>query len=492
MSIFSPGRATPRLYLFFVAIFMKIVASALAAIGFVLNSALYQVVGAAVWLVFLLLLLFIAIPSADAWLKARLRALRTAAVTIVIIFCVIGVVMLAVATTIGLETIDSGQPEGNLSRLMVSLDAVFGYNDATSLTHQAARNVIDGKNPYVVANIVAAMIEFNGATDKLTPLREGRFAAVFPYPSSAQLEQLWQEAVASPSQVPPELESKFNYPALCFLMPAFFVWLGVGDFRFIYLILLVPVLAYVIFRVPGKFRVFFIIALVASLELWNSLAAGETGLLYFPLLLLAWVLYRRNLLLSALFMAMVVAIKQITWFLLPFYLIVIFRTMGWRKLLAVSAVIAVVFVAANAWFIARDPHLWLISLLAPVRDSLFPLGVGLISLVTGGLLDIRSPLLFTILEFSVLALAIIWYWINCRRYPDTAPVLSILPLFFAWRSLWGYFFYIDIVLLAAILVNEYTPLPAGKPLPAPAPASRSSSLPPGPPGIDQVVPQGHD
>jgi hypothetical protein len=54
-----------------------------------------------------------------------------------------------------------------------------------------------------------------------------------------------------------------------------------------------------------------------------------------------------------------------------------------------------------------------------------------------------------------LVLAIVWYYFNCRRYPDTALVLSVLPLFFAWRSLWGYFFYFDIIMLAAILINEY-------------------------------------
>ena len=200
---------------------------------------------------------------------------------------------------------------------------------------------------------------------------------------------------------------------------------------------------------------FFIAALVASVELWNSLAAGETGFLYFPFLLLAWVLYRRNLWVSALFMAVVVAIKQITWFLLPFYLIVIFRTMGWRRLLAVFAIIVGVFIAANAWFFASAPELWLSSIFAPVAGKMFPLGVGAISLVTGGLFTVQSPLIFSIMEFGVFALAIIWYFFYCRRYPDTAPVLSVLPLFFAWRSLWGYFFYVDIIVLGAILINEY-------------------------------------
>jgi hypothetical protein len=471
MSIFSLSHATPRIHLFFLAIFIKIVASALSAIGFVLRNACYQIAGVVVWLVFLAVLFFVAVPTVDIRLQSYQHILRTASVTIITVFCIIGVVLLALATTIGLTSIGAAQPEGDLSHLMVSLDNIFGYNDGTALAHQAAENVLHGRNPYADANIVMAMAEFKGTSDKLTPLRVGRFSDVFPYPSPAQLKNLWQKAVNDPSQVPPELESKFNYPALCFLLPAPFIWLGISDIRFVYLILLVLALAYIIFRVPGQFRVFFIIAAVASLEIWNSLAAGETGFLYFPLLLLAWVLYRRDTWVSALFMAMVVSIKQLAWFLLPLYLILIFRTMGWRKLLGVSAIIAGGFVAANVWFIARDPYLWITSIWAPVIDRMFPLGVGLISFITRGVLDIRSPVLFTTLEFGIFALSIVWYWFNCRRYPNTALVLSILPLFFAWRSLWTYFFYIDIVLLASVLINEYYAGPSGEPLPAPTPDS---------------------
>jgi hypothetical protein len=470
MSILSQGRATPRIHLFFLAVFIKIIASALSAIGFVLSKTCYQIAGAAAWLVFLAALFLVAVPAADNRLQSYLRLLRAASATIIIIFCLMGVVLLVVATTIGLASIDSAQPEGNLSRLMVSLDNIFGYNDATALSHQAAENALHGRNPYADANIVTATLEFGVVSNKLTPLRVGGFADDFPYPDSSQLEQLWQEAEKTPSRIPPELESKFNYPAFCFLLPAPFIWLGIGDLRFIYLILLAPALAYVIFRIPGRFRVFFIIAAVASLEIWNSLAAGETGFLYFPLLLLAWVLYKRNLWVSALFMAMVVATKQITWFLLPLYLILIFRTMGWRRWLGVGAIIAGGFVAANVWFIAADPRLWLSSMLAPITDRMFPLGVGLISLVTSGLLDIRSPLLFTALEFGVYALSLVWYWFYCRRYPNAGLVLSVLPLFFAWRSLWTYFFYIDIILLASVLINEYGPEQPGRLAPSPSPS----------------------
>jgi hypothetical protein len=455
MSIFSRSRSTPRIHLFFIAILLKIIASLLSAIGFVLSNGIIYVCASVVWMGFFVVMLAVASPPVDIFLKDRLRWLKPLALTIAVIFSVIGLLVLAVATTAGLNSIDADKPEGELSRLMVSLDNVYRYNDATSLSHQAAENLLDGKNPYAESNVVSAMIEFNGMKDKLTPLRLGRFADVFPYPTPEQLEQLWQEAALDPSRVPPELESKFNYPAGSFLLPAPFIWMGVGDLRFVFLIFLVPALVYVILKVPGKYRLFFIMALIASVELWNSLAGGETGFLYFPFLLLAWVLYRKNLWVSAVFMAIAVSTKQITWFLLPFYFIVIFRTMGWRRLLGTAGIVLGIFIAANAWFFVADSELWFSSIFAPVAGKMFPLGVGLITIVTGGLVTIESPLVFSIMEFGIFALAIVWYWFNCHLYPDTAPLLSILPLFFGWRSLWGYFYYIDIIVLASVLINEY-------------------------------------
>jgi hypothetical protein len=455
MSIFSQSHSSPRINLFFIAIFFKIIASALSAIGFVLLSPAFTVSGTFVWLFFFTVLFLVASPGVDAYLKDRLRWLKPTAITIAVLFCVISLVLIAIAVTIGIKSLGTDKPEAEISRLMTSLDNVYGYNDATALSHQAAENLLDGKNPYALSNIVTATIEYNAATDKLTPLRVGRFADVFPYPTADQLKQLWQEAAQDPTHVPPELESKFNYPAACFLLPAPFVWLGVGDLRFVFIILLVPALAYVIYKVPGCYRLIFIAALIASVELWNSLAGGETGFLYFPFLLLAWVLYRRHIWISAICMAVAIATKQITWFLLPFYFIVIFRTMDAKRTLGVIGIVVGVFIAANAWFIAADPSLWLSSIFAPVTENMFPLGVGIISLVTSGLVTIDSPLIFSIIEIVVLFLAIVWYYFNCRRYPDTAPVLSVLPLFFAWRSLWGYFFYFDIIMLAAILINEY-------------------------------------
>jgi uncharacterized membrane protein len=154
-------------------------------------------------------------------------------------------------------------------------------------------------------------------------------------------------------------------------------------------------------------------------------------------------------------MAIAIVIKQLAWFVLPFYLILIFRTIGLRQMATAIFIIIGVFLATNLAFIITDLDLWFNSVIAPVTDNMFPLGVGIITIVTGGFVDIQSPLPFAILEVTIAVAAVVWYFFKCNRYPQTGLLLAVLPLFFAWRSLWGYFFYIDIIILAAIMLNEY-------------------------------------
>jgi uncharacterized membrane protein len=130
--------------------------------------------------------------------------------------------------------------------------------------------------------------------------------------------------------------------------------------------------------------------------------------------------------------------------------------MGLRKLLWVMFIIAGVFLAINLPFMLDDPKLWINSILAPVTDNLFPLGVGIVSFITAGIIGIQSPLIFTTLEITILICAVIWYSYYCTRYPYTGLILALIPLFFAWRSLTAYFLYVDIIILATIIINEYS------------------------------------
>jgi len=438
---------TPRILLFFIAVVVQLIASALSGMGFVLISPALMIAGTVVWVVWFVFLFMIAVPTTDRLLQNHIHRFKRVALTIFVVLLLLGIGEVVFVQTGGLGK--------ESSSMLTSFDSLFGYNDGTAICHQGTENLIDGENPYAGANIVVAMEKFNGNYAQTTPLREGDFAGVFPYPTPEQLDRVWREALRSPERIPAEIESKLSYPAGCFLLPAPFILAGLNDFRIIYMIFILPALLYVIWRAPRNMKFLFVGALLISLVIPNSVAMGETGSLCFPFLLLAWVLPRRNLWMSALFMGLAVATKQVAWFLAPFYLILIFRTMGIKRTTQVLAVILGIFVAMNAPFMVSDPGLWWASIMAPMTDSVFPIGIGIISLVTGGVLDIRSPLMLTVLEFCMALLAIVWYFRNCRRYPHTGLILAILPLFFAWRSLWPYFFYFDIIVLAAIIMDEY-------------------------------------
>lgn len=102
-----------------------------------------------------------------------------------------------------------------------------------------------------------------------------------------------------------------------------------------------------------------------------------------------------------------------------------------------------------------NPSLWLNSVFSLLKDPLFPFGTGPVTLVTFGYLKIQSSLPFLTLEVAAMLAGIVWYWFKARRYPAMGIILSVLPMFFAWRSLWPYFFYVDVILLATVIVNEY-------------------------------------
>jgi uncharacterized membrane protein len=134
----------------------------------------------------------------------------------------------------------------------------------------------------------------------------------------------------------------------------------------------------------------------------------------------------------------------------------LFRTQGVKKLFIVLSIIGGLFFVTNLPFIVTNPDLWLASITSPMTDPMFPVGGGLTIFVTGGFINIQSPLPFSILEGIAFIGTIFWYFRYGKRYPQTGPILAIIPLFFAWRSLWSYFFYAAIISLAYIMANENT------------------------------------
>lgn len=439
---------TPRILLFPLLVIVQLAASFFGGAGFLIsNPPLFMLTGTFLWLVWFAGLFVIAPRSSDGWLAKTTRWLRPVSLAAFITLMLVLVAEVSIFQT-GLWSKSS-------SVLVNGLHRVFVYNDGTALSQQAASHFLEGKDPYSNANIVTAMEEFNGGPDKVTPRREGTLANSFPYPTTAELNAVWQRALADPSHPPPEFESRLNYPAGIFELPAPFIKLGIPDIRWVFLIYVLAGMLTVVLLAPKKYRLPLAGMMLVSVAIWNAIASGETGSLAFPFMLVGWVTARKYPWVSAVLMGIAVTTKQTAWFLAPFYAILLFRTFGMKKTLYLGGIVAAVFLASNALFIVRAPVSWMNSLGAPMSTEFFPLGVGLITLVTSGIVVIKSSLVFSAIEIVVFLAAIVWYFRNCERFPHTGPVLAIVPLFFAWRSLWPYFFYMDVIVLSAVIIDEY-------------------------------------
>ena len=104
-SLVSGINPTPRFSLFFIAVVIKLGASALSGIGFVLNSAAFLVSGALLWLLFFALLFLIANPRTDCLKKGISVRLKKASGVIFVIVALLGVAELILFLTIGLTSL---------------------------------------------------------------------------------------------------------------------------------------------------------------------------------------------------------------------------------------------------------------------------------------------------------------------------------------------------------------------------------------------------
>ena len=447
-----PAEITPHALLMFFALAIQLVAAVISGIGYSLNENIFCLEGFVLFTLWFIAMLIIVNPRCDEVFKNHREGIKRGALVIIVVFIAIGIAELTTAVLIA-PMVQRNNANGDFAMLLRQMEQGFQYNDSTALERQAAENLLIGKNPYAHANIITAMLKYNGASARITPLHTGRLINVFPTPSENQLNKIWDTAIHHPSHSPPEIESNVCYPAGLFLLPAPFIAAGLKDIRIVFIIFVVAGLAYATWKIPPDRRLLFIAFAAISLELWNCLADGETGSVVFPLLLIAWVSLGRNQLLSSITMGLAVATKQTAWFFLPFYLILLWHKSGMGSFLKASSIIAGIFLLINAYFIIIGPQLWLSSVLAPMTSPMFPNGVGIVSLVVSGFINIRSSIPFAVLEAIVFIGGALWYARNAKRYSFAGPILAVLPLFFAWRSLLNYFFYIQIIVIACMLTD---------------------------------------
>jgi hypothetical protein len=333
------------------------------------------------------------------------------------------------------------------------------HNDAIALNECAARLFLAGQDPYRDLDVYTCYAVLGIGADRTTPLRQGLFARDGFYPSDNELDTVWAiESHQSQQQI--EFESKPSYPALSFVLIAPWVALG-WDTNGLYILCLVAAMLLVVVRAPAGLRPFILTGLLGAASLAAFTVSGSADLLYALPLVAAWLWREKRW--SGLLLGVACATKQMAWFFAPFFLIATATREGWRAALRKSAAAFAVFAIANLPFILMDPRAWIAGVSAPVADPMFPRGAGLIFLTLNGLLPLWPPLAYTGLEIAAFAVCVTVAWRTRRSSPELGMVLALLPLFFAYRSLFSYFFLLPLFAFASLVrmpLGELDPLVA--------------------------------
>ena len=320
------------------------------------------------------------------------------------------------------------------------------HNDAIALNECAARLVLQGRDPYTDLDVFACYGRLGIGSDRTTPLRRGDFADVAIYPTDDQMDRVWDER-ASGVGTNDEFVWRPSYPALSFLLIVPAVAVGL-DTNYLYVGCLLVAMILVIARAPRTLRPFFFTALLGAASLAAFTVGGSSDLLYALPLVVAWMYRDRKW--AGVPLGVALATKQIAWFFAPFWLIAVVTEKGWRAAARDLGVTAAIFAATNLPFIVHDADAWVRGVLTPAIEPMFARGAGLIFLFTNGGLPLAPSFAYTVLEAIAGIICLVVAWRTRRTSPELGAILATVPLFFAWRSLFSYFFLLPLFALAAI------------------------------------------
>jgi uncharacterized membrane protein len=190
-------------------------------------------------------------------------------------------------------------------------------------------------------------------------------------------------------------------------------------------------------------------ALLGAASLAAFTVGGSSDLLYALPLVVAWVYRDRKW--AAIPLGIALATKQIAWFFAPFWIMAVVTERGWRAAARDLAVAAGIFALTNLPFVVHDARAWALGIVTPAIEPMFARGAGLIFLFTNGGLPLLPALAYAAAEAVAGIICLVVAWRTRRTSPELGAVLAVVPLFFAWRSLFSYFFLLPLFALAAVV-----------------------------------------
>ncbi|MEO7002999.1 MAG: glycosyltransferase 87 family protein [Ktedonobacterales bacterium] len=322
------------------------------------------------------------------------------------------------------------------------LSAVY-WNDVISFTYVNAKATLAGRNPYTSdGSFAAALRRYPYAP--ATPLRGAVFGTRYSYPRGPTIVQIERRYLAAPGSAHGAFDPRtlHSYPALAFLLYVPLIWLGVQNIIVVHVLVYGVLFAWLIWLAPVELRRWATLAAGSAIALPYRSLLYDTEIVCLALLLLAWQ-YRERRWVSAALLGLALAFKQYCWYFAPFLLLDVWlaqgRCGGWREALRRAGIALAVFLVVNAPFMIASPQPWFASLWLPMSEPLFPMGQGIIALSLGGFLPEWPPVLYAVGELLIFSLAI-WVYVRWRAaLGESALLLALLPLLFAFRSPANYF-----------------------------------------------------
>jgi hypothetical protein len=298
-----------------------------------------------------------------------------------------------------------------LTFAFVGLAYILGksyHTDVVAGVHRATELLISGQNPYAVFDLPEALARFGLDPELATHLENG------------------------------SVVHTFNYPAMSFLQLVPWVWLGLTDVRWVYLIETMLIAIVAIRQLRPAWRSMALATVIGSeiiTRQWILAGIDPSWALY---LMLAWMLRSRRVV-SSILLGLAIADRQPAWFVAPFFLLAILQRYGARPAARALLIAAATAVAVNAPFLFGDPARAIGGMLAPVLAPLVSGGVGLMRYGASDIGPAFPRIVYTVLSLSAMAGLLVLLWRRPRSLSGAPLVWPLLPLYLAWRSNQNYF-----------------------------------------------------
>lgn len=320
------------------------------------------------------------------------------------------------------------------------------HNDAIAYMHEDAQLVLQGINPYTDDQAfwdAAARWPNALATPLFLPNLFGDNP--FKYPSAKKIDQILQYERLHPQARGTEFDpiTVHNYPAGVIWLMVPFVWAGLHSVVWVNLLMFVGMLWLVLARARREDRALLSMAVILSPVLWDYSLFVNIDIASLFFVLAAWHWFARGRT-SAILFGIACAMKQLAWFIAPFYLLEVWRREGWRAALERAVWMSAVFGALNLPYIVTSPIAWFHSMIVPMTDPMFPLGYGPITLSLSGLIPFGASHLWTIVVGAITVALLVYQW---KRPTITIDgiFLGLVPLWFSWRSPMNYLVLIPVL-----------------------------------------------